>query len=361
MSWPLWNETARFWFPTLPVWGEAVAPPILGSFAHFVGPIGLVTLLALMFLFPGKKWLLGLSSIWLIGLCAFDLNRLQPWVWFYLMVFVVVFFEKKENEISTANAFRWLLAGVYFWSGFNKLTPYFAEDNFAWFCDAFALTQSFGHYPTLGYAIALFEMSFAAGLLLKKTRPFFRWIAIGFHSVIILFLLKLNWNWVVIPWNVAMAGMVWVVTTSKGRGDVTLSQNALNLPAFLGLGLAWLTPILYFFHLWPHTLSWQLYSNTQPEATFFAENGIGYTSIESEQVWGKYAFDNGTKLLLDDWASDELKVPMFASEHTFRQVEKYLCARFVSDSAGLYILTVHRWDKSAEKMDKIPCHEPMPK
>ena len=375
MSWPLWNETARFWFPTLPVWGEAVAPPILGSFVHFAGPIGLITLLALTFLFPEKKWLLGLSPIWLIGLCAFDLNRLQPWAWFYLLVFVVVFFEKKENEISTANALKWLLAGVYFWSGFNKLTPYFAEDNFAWFCEAFSFTKPFNHYPTLGYTIALFEMSFAAGLLLKKTRPFFRWIVIGFHSVIILFLLKLNWNWVVIPWNVAMAGMVWVLNSTpaaasstpppapppKGRGGATSSRNTLLLPSLsgegLGVGLTWLTPILYFFHLWPHTLSWQLYSNTQPEATFFAENGIGYTSIESEQVWGKYAFDNGTKLLLDDWASDELKVPMFASEHTFRQVEKYLCARFVGDSAGLYILTVHRWDKSAEKMEKIPCRE----
>ncbi len=369
LSWPLWNEAARFWFPLIPVWGEATKPPLLGSFVHSAKPVGLVILLLLTFLFRGKKWLLAALIVWAIGLCCLDINRLQPWVWFYLLIFVTVFFGKKENEISTANALRWLFAGVYFWSGFNKLTPYFAEDNFAWFCGAFAFTKPFGEYPVLGYAVASLEMSFAAGLIWKKTRLYFRWIVVGFHGVIILFLLKLDWNWVVIPWNLAMAAMVWVLNPHpspstppptpplKGRGDIEMSQLPSLLGEGEGVGLAWLAPMLYFFNLWPHTLSWQLYSNTQPEATFFAEKGAGYASIESEQVWGKCAFDDGTKILLDDWATDELKVPMFATTRTFRQVGKYLCPHFVSDSTGLYILTVHYWDKSAEKMEKIPCRE----
>ena len=351
LSWPLWNEAARFWFPLLPVWGGATKPPLWGSFIHCAKPIGLITLLLLTFFFSGKKWLLAALTVWAIGLCCLDINRLQPWVWLYILVFVAVFFGKKENEISTANALRWLLAGVYFWSGFNKLTPYFAEDNFAWFCGAFAFTKPFGEYPVLGYAVASLEMSFAAGLIWEKTRLYFRWVVVGFHGVVILFLLKLDWNWVVIPWNVAMAGMVWgLFPENSGSKPTGVVQQVIVV-------VVWLAPVLYFFNLWPHTLSWQLYSNTQPEATFFAEKNTGYANTESEQVWGKYAFDDGTKILLDDWATDELKVPMFATARTFRQVGKYLCPHFVSDSAGLYILSVHRWDKSAEKMEKIPCRE----
>ncbi|GAB4497825.1 MAG: hypothetical protein OHK0019_32140 [Saprospiraceae bacterium] len=367
LSWPLWNEAARELFPALPVWGEAVAPPSnweraqpFSGWDSWVKAVGLIILLISTLIFTKRKPFLVLLNIWLLGLCAFDLNRLQPWVWFYLLVFSVIVFGKKENEKAKVNALRWLLAGVYFWSGFNKLTPYFAEDNFAWFCEAFDFTKPFSRFPALGYAVAFFEMSFAAGLLWEKTRPYFRWLVIGFHIVIIFFLIKLDWNRVVIPWNLAMAGMVWVLNPSLEKRKDNDAPFTTPLPPSggegMGVGLTWLAPILCSFNLWPYTLSWQLYSNTQPEATFYRENNPVFATIEEEQIWGKYAFDDDSKLLLDDWATDELKVPAFAAKRTFYQMGKYLIKN-CNDDKGVYILTVNRWDKSAEKMEKIPCSE----
>jgi hypothetical protein len=103
-----------------------------------------------------------------------------------------------------------------------------------------------------------------------------------------------------------------------------------------------------------------MYSNTQPEATYYRDKNPMFATIEEEEMWEKYAFDEDSKLLLDDWAMDELKVPAFAAKRTFCQMGKYLI-KSCNDDKGVYILTVNRWDKSAEKMEKIPCRELMKK
>ncbi|MCW5922122.1 MAG: hypothetical protein KIS77_07265 [Saprospiraceae bacterium] len=369
LSWPLWNVAARCCFPTLPLWGGSPQAPHLSHWSESAWVAGLALLLIGPFVFSGKKILPGLLAVWLAWLCLLDLNRLQPWVWMYLLIFAAAIWEKKDDEASNTNLMRWLLAGIYFWSGINKLTPYFANDTFAWFCETFGLTRSLGQYPIFGYALGLLEASFAAGLLWHKTRPYFRWLVLGFHCLVVVFLLKQNWNWVVIPWNLAMASMVWVLSSTAPVSGTTanVSRRFLPIPhslreapkaAWLILLLVWLAPALGLFRCWPHTLSWQLYTNTQPEATFFAESGKVNATAESFWVWEKYAYDDGTKLFFDDWANDELKVPMFATRHTFRQLGRYLC-RCASEpeQASLFILHVRPWHPSAEKMEEIPCRQ----
>jgi hypothetical protein len=121
------------------------------------------------------------------------------------------------------------------------------------------------------------------------------------------------------------------------------------------LALAWLMPAFNIFHLWPEPLSWKMYSNTQTEATFYC-NRASHITVEWEQLWDKHGFDDGRKLLLDDWAFDELHVPVYNSRRTFLQTARYLCGNNIHhDASGLMLLTVNRWDKSAEKWESIPC------
>ena len=121
------------------------------------------------------------------------------------------------------------------------------------------------------------------------------------------------------------------------------------------LALAWLLPAFNIFHLWPEPLSWKMYSNTQTEATFYC-NRVADISVEWELLWDKHGFDDRRKLLLDDWAFDELHVPVYNSRRTFLQTASYLCEKSIHrDTSGLMLLTVNRWDKSAEKWETIPC------
>jgi len=356
LSWPLWNENAREAFPLLPLMGGMRQPEVGGVMGLLLAGL-LVILLFGAVVFCRKKRSTGLLIAAILLLCVLDINRLQPWVWFYLLILGAVLFRQKETEPQTVQALRWLLAGVYFWSGFSKITPYFAEDNFPWFCDAFDFTRSWGAHTWAGYGIVLMEMLLGIGLLVPRTRGMSRWMIVAFHSIIVAFLFKLDWNQVVIPWNLAMAAMVWVVyagpaMTGNSTGLLTFRSNRAQT---LVVGLAALAPLFSWLGIWPAALSWHLYSNTQPEATFVSGKKQPPEAMQSDPVWNKYAFDGGSKLLIDDWANDELKVPMFASTRVFRRMGVYLCSRFGADSTDFYILTVNPWDKSKEKMEKTEC------
>lgn len=365
-AWPLWDESARLsHFPLLPL-VEGV--PFSGVPAQWQA-IFLAASAALLALLPGNRWLLALTAALLLLLCLLDLNRLQPWVWLYLLIFLIAL-QTLNTQHLALSGLRLILAAVYFWAGFHKFTPYFAEDNFSWFCEAFALTKPLGQYPVLGYAVALLEMSFAAGLLWPRTRRWFRALVVGFHVVILVVLSPWghDWNLVVWPWNLAMAALVWVLfapTPREAEGSQASCSTFLKRATprewagLVGPLFAWLAPLLGLWGLWPHALSWQLYTNTQPEATFYVETTPRFLTKKSEAIWTANTPDSPTKLFLDDWAMRDLGVPIFASERTFRQVGRFLCnCQFAApDSAGLYILTVYRWDKSAEQEEKIPCKD----
>ncbi len=340
LIWPMWGMGERS-FPVLPLWGEASAEI---SLLHALLFGGVISLLIGGIVKPARAFLLPLVVL-LLCMCALDLNRLQPWLWFYILVLGIVFFEK--NTAHTA--LRRLLAAVYFWGGANKLQPYFAEENFAWFSEAFAATRFLGNYPALGYGVALLEMALAVLLLWPNAKAWWRWFFIGFHTIIIVFLLKAQWNYVVLPWNAAMAAIAFVLlsTQAEQRQPTQLRKGQIVL-----LTLAWVFPLAGLFQYWPYQLSWQLYTNTQPEAVFYSP----VPCAQVGDVWAEKSFDEGRRLLLDDWSYASIGAPMFYSEHTFRQMGRYLCGcTSEPDSSRLEILRVKPWDKDEERTTEFSC------
>lgn len=348
LSWPLWDTTERAFFPLLPLGGDAQEPAADNT--GFIRALGLVVLLAFTAIMPRNKLLLLLTLAGIAGCCVLDLNCLQPWVWFYSLVCLAAVFDKRAGDALSRDWLRWLLAGVYCWSGFSKITPYFAESNFAWLCEAFPFTRPLGQYSALGYVVAVLEMGLSAGLLWPKTRLLAKWLATAMHLLIVACLIRLDWNPVVIPWNLAIIALVWLATADRAP------VGKPHLASALIIGLSCIAPALHRFHLWPEALSWSLYSNTQPEATYYAIQP-NYTYREPDDLWSKHAFDNRSKMLLDDWANDELRVPMFVSDRTFRQTGRYLCRHIHSDSSGLIILSVNPWNRADERIEQIPCGE----
>lgn len=368
LSWPLWHAGYRVVFPLIPVFDLPFPQTDIWAAVH----AWLTVIVCLLLLWRPKRPAPELAIAWLMWMVAQDITRLQPWMYFYLLALGLVVFDRASN---TAAALRWLLAAVYCWGGFNKLTPYFAEDNFPWFCEAFSWTQPLGNWPAAGYGVALAELLFAPGLLWHISRPFFRWIVPAFHVFIIFALspLGLDWNTVVIPWNLAMGGMVWALSgpdatilfSPRRHRDTEkrfMWDSRQNIMPFILLLLAWFMPLLNLFHRWPGPLSWTMYTNTQTEATFFRE--VNNQQVEAvdpseryvQHIWEKYAYDNGRKLLLDDWAFEEIQVPAFNSRFAFIRLAHYLCPhKHSTGDTGLLLLSVERWDKSAEKWETVPC------
>lgn len=395
LSWRLWYAGMERTFPLLPLWGEAHLPAELwGSTSVAVQQISEALLLGvwvltlvLSLVWPNDRRLLLGSMLALLAFVVQDLNRLQPWTYFYWLAWGILFFERK----NPAATLRLLVAGVYVWGGLHKLTPYFVEDNFPWFCEAFAWTKPLGQYPELGYAVAVGEALLGVGLMWERSRPFIRYLAVGFHAFIVLALspLGLGWNAVVLPWNVAMAGMVWVLgaPSQTGRAGIWPGkfghyEKREKHPTFnvfrarpnkfgrygggslwwmrsrtslVVVGLVWLSPALNLIGWWPEAFSWKMYSNTQPEAGFYVWTEA-LLPPSRRSIWEQYAQEETGRLLFDDWAMAELHVPMFNHRHTQRQLALYLCEGIVGAcEAGLWRLEVKPWNRNGEHWEETPC------
>jgi hypothetical protein len=359
LSWPLWYSGGGRTFPLLPLVGAAYLPANFWAEGLQIGVLLLV--LGVVCFFPQKKYAAHVLAATLLWMVVQDLNRLQPWTYFYLLALGLLLCSG-TNRIGSVRSLQWLLAAVYAWGGLNKLTPYFAEDNFPWFCEAFAWTKPLGAFPALGYVVAVAELLLAPGLLWGVSRPVFRWMALGFHLFIVVALSPagLDWNAVVIPWNFAMAGMVWVLFSKKtSAADGPDPQPGRPAPflfwgKMLLLALAWLLPLLNIVHRWDEPLSWKMYSNTQTEAGFYLENGV--PCVGMRVIWNEHAYGAGTKLLFDDWAFANLHVPAYNSPRTHQRLAQYLCpCAAAPEQAGLWQFTVQRWNRAGEHVQKIPC------
>jgi hypothetical protein len=317
LSWPLWS--ARTHFPLLPLWGEAWLPPEGGLENLKVGAV--CVLLAIFVVFPRNKTLqIALLCIFPLWVCS-DLTKMQPWVWFYWLAWLLLLLPKGEAA-EDRSTIIFLLSGMYFWSGFSKLTPWFADDNFAWFCEAFTWTQPLAGIPCLGYLPGLLECGVGLALLSGRGRHLLRWTLPVFHAVIALFLIKNAWNAVVLPWNVVIAVLAWL---ALAQPYAPLWQRPFSVKK-QRCALIFALPGLSFFGLWPHNLSWKLYDNTQPEITFLLYDAPDPNDATAA-IFRKYGADDRKKMLGDDWCMGELHVPMCYQMHCFRQLHAHLCTR----------------------------------
>jgi hypothetical protein len=124
-SWPLWSGANRT-FPQIPLWGAPGLPEDASGLA--LAGVGLLFLTLLIWKPVARPVILGVLA-WFTLLALLDLNRLQPWLYLYLALWTFSLLDPAE----ALKGQQWAIAAVYVWGGIWKYTPYFAEDNFAWF------------------------------------------------------------------------------------------------------------------------------------------------------------------------------------------------------------------------------------
>jgi hypothetical protein len=360
LCWPLWDVSLRECdFPEVSLFlKETLFEKHINRWFSVVLLVGLF----LCLFWPNQKWLLGATLLWLIWMCMLDINRLQPWVWMSVLAFAVAWCAGNDPD-QEMFALRLLLAGIYFWSGFNKISPYFAEGDFTWFLETFAWSRPLAQWPVLGYGFALFELFFAIGLLWPHTRRGTAFIVIGFHLTTVFYLgpLGRNWNQVVIPWNLGMAILVYALFAAPMQGQWQ-DRDRFWRACFSGMAnrmvilWVWIAPVFHFWGYWPHGLSWELYTNTQTELTFYKPVEGNFATKACDVLFSKFQFeDDRTKMLIEDWATNDLKVPQFVAETSLRIPARHLCNCIHHDSAGIYVLRVRRFDRTKEDMEWIPC------
>jgi uncharacterized membrane protein YphA (DoxX/SURF4 family) len=269
------------------------------------------------------------------GLVILDINRLQVWIWMWFLLWLLDIWGNGKGD-----GYRWVLAGIYFWGGLNKLTPWFS-DNFDWFCAAFEWTVPLVGNKSAAILAGVFELALGVFLLL----PAFRNWAIGgvilFHAYVLLVIgpFGYHWNQVVWPWNIAMMGLVWHFFR-----EVEEVEEATPYLTILVSVLVWGMPALNFWGWWPESFSWKMYANTQREAGIVSAFGRPCPALAP--YWDRYSVED-RYLQIDDWSYAELKVPAFNSMRTFEKVLEHTrrCSDGSPDSIQLDVFTVNRWKR----------------
>lgn len=361
ISWEAWAPMGRG-FPRVSVVADW---PLVGSVPEtgmlVVGGTALFLLLGR----PRHRLATGLlvTAAWM--LIAADVNRLQPWLYLYLLVLLPNLFPGARPAEEVLRFIGWTIAGTWFWSGVMKLNPAFVSEFFPDLLGPFGGKEFAVAHPALGYAAGVLEAGAGGLVLVRRTRR----IGIGLGCSVHIFALAalgpwgLDWNAVVWPWNVAFAGLavlcLWpAMPVPRSSGRSWWQQPAVLVP----LALVWLFPLGNFFGHWDHFLSHSFYSGRLPNAIFYFHPDDRFALPEAARPYVLHVRGEPEYLLpLEFWALGELRIPGYPEVRVRRAVARQLCDCLRQPHrAGLHL--THRADGTADtRTERIACPALLPR
>lgn len=318
-----------------------------------------ICLLVGMLIRPLSKGLISAAVILFLLLVLEDQSRLQPWVFLYsLMLLGTIFFKDEKATKYALATILFILSASYFWSGCQKMNYFFGSEMFPWLAEFTGGELYFRNHPQIGYAVGAFEALGGLALVFRPTRKAAVISLLLIHLFILISLGPFghNWNAVVWPWNICFATILVLLVWFKKESDEVESfflKSKYYIVCFLLVGVL---PIVGIFGKWDHFLSGGFYSAAVPESIFYYHETDRTKLPESSEAF-QY-FNKGTEeefVLLDQWALDHLKVPLYPELRTQIQVGKQLCDCVDQpDFAGLRINYKRRFEGVSETLE-IPC------
>lgn len=327
--------------------------PVLTFLLTLLRPVNVVLLavaVALLGVIPFRKskWIFLALIVTLVFLVAEDQMRLQPWVYFYALIFLPFAFTSHNKNYDANNnvvrCLQLLFVACYFWSGVQKLHPDFLDNTFADILkQLFRITDS-TPYKRLGYSIPVFEILTGLSLLFVRTRKVGIALATISHLFILVYLSPLgaNANYVVYPWNVAMILCVFLLFFKNTNTIFVFpaSTKARLMQAGFVM-LVWVMPVLNFAGRWDHYLSFSLYADR-----------INYLFVaieesEMKKLNGRYdpyviqvqGLSGGSIVNVEAWAMAELHVPVYPEPRVFKMIAQRFCSHNIPEGKIVFMET----------------------
>jgi uncharacterized membrane protein YphA (DoxX/SURF4 family) len=313
----LWVSTRLY--PLTPV--AEFLKPLAYPFDYAVYVV-LLALLAIVAAAPKPRWWIAAAVVLLAALCAQDQSRLQPWCYQYAFMLLALALPDADASL---NICRLIVASIYFWSGAQKLNPYFASSTFAYLAHPLA-----AHFPALvvkaGYAAPFFEIACGIGLLTPKFRRLAVAALIAMHACILLAIGPFghNSNTVVWPWNVAMIVFLLLLFrhSAMRAGEILWDRGWFHRVVFALFALA---PALSLFNLWDSYLSAALYSGNRNQGAIYMTEAVAEHLPDAAYEDTTDEPNGIDKLLVNDWSFDELNAPAYPEIRIYKNAARKLC------------------------------------
>ncbi len=294
ISWPVW-ECRPLELGTTP------NVPWISGTPQFSTGLLLIGSLFLAAISPKKYGVAAHLTILLVSI-AMDQFRCQP------QVLAVAFMMSACVWATARKLCVWYLIAMWTWAGIHKLlspdwfghvTCYLLSDLRGGLANA-GIETDFNpshHYKKFAAFIALFEL--AVGLLAWRRPKLGAMGCLALHAGISCFLILVNWNYSVLPWNVTTAivggWLLWTANSPELKESDNVRRSAENSKHFLQpirlpqsswgkclVALILIFPTGFYFGWVRHSLSHALYSNNLPLGMASQRSGIEYFDCWNE-------------------------------------------------------------------------------
>ena len=314
LSHTLWLST-RF-YPLTPVFSFLKPIPHPWDLILFGATLAALVLSAI-----ASRWI-SIFTVLAVLLALSDQSRLQPWFYEYFFLLLGVAF-------SSANGCRVIIAGTYFWSGAQKLNAGFINDAFPWM-----LEPLLRHLPqrahTLVHPLAVIapfvELWIGIALLGRKFRTPAIVAAVAMHVFILAALgpWGQNYNFVVWPWNFAMASFVIILfwKANAGAKDIMIAGDWFHGAAMLLFAAA---PALSLFGVWDHYLSAAMYTSNHNEGTIYISDKLFDRLPDGVADYVREETPDIDSIDIGEWSIRELNVPPYPEIRIYKNVARKIC------------------------------------
>ncbi len=284
---------------------------------------------------PAKS--IGAFVVLAAAYALYDQSRWQPWFFQYLFMLAalgLLYSDPNDSRLrdSALDSCRWILAGIYFWSGIHKLNSAFVQDTFPLMVEPLVRWMpeiARGWLNSLGFVAPVFEAAIGIGLITRTFRRSAVVAAVAMHAFILASIgpLAHNWDRVIWPWNIAMAWSV-VLLFREERESALASGLWRGKPVFqkLVVVLFGIAPVLSFLNLWDAYPSFSLYSGNNNSATIYMADAVADKLPEKIQEQITVNDSKVDELDIFEWSFAELQVPPYAEIRVFRNIAKQVCA-----------------------------------
>ncbi|HEX8560663.1 MAG TPA: hypothetical protein VF668_21395 [Pyrinomonadaceae bacterium] len=349
LSRELWFPSART-FPRVP---PLAAPPgAAAATLEWLLSAALVAALVMLAAFRRPKRPALLAAAALAALVSFDVTRLQPWVYQYLLLLVVLALHGRRDDDEDAvwrgarPCLQLVVASLYVWGGVQKLNFSFTSEVMPALLSPLRGLLPWVDAPpvALGVCAAAAEALVGCGLLFPRARRACVWAAAAMHASVVALLAARGYNSVVWAWNAALVVFVFVLfrrdaeptlvalAPRREAGAAALAARALVVAAAL-------LPALSFKGLWDMNLSGALYSGNTAVAVVRVGEEV-YEKLPPAARRQVFRPRDGGALYLPlfEWAMAELNVPPYPEPWALERAARGVCGLAREEGAAELLL-----------------------
>ncbi len=260
-----------------------------------------------------------------------------------------------RQAASALDACALVMAGTYFWSGWQKFNGGFVYGTYPWLIAPFT-----GHTVSInGTAVALgwfagpTEALAGIGLLIPSCRKAAVALLVAMHGLVMLSIGPLghNWNHVVWPWNLFMVSALALLFVARRHVPGTW-RSAIKSWRYWPVILAWwLLPAASFSERWDAYLSSSLYSGATLKAAVEVSAEVHEKLPPPWQRACQPAQQGGYRLPLVEWSLATMHVPAYPARRVLVGVGREVAA-YSQEPGDVAIVIEERPAWSSGKRDK---------